>query len=302
MQHVITALGFAAMVLFTSSEAAAQNALDRLRPTLIPAPVLLVSSAPTTLRILDSTGVGAAVESKSISVVGSTFNIAAKISLGRIEVMGSYKIEEDVGTLLPGLYDVVYNAEARYFDQTYSGETKTWRWRMVVVDSANIADAIEYYHSGLDHFFLTILPIEIQALDTGQLPGWERTGQRISVLVPGSAPPEFDDVCRFYGLPEAGLNTHFYSAYRSECDLLLENGKGSWVLETDSAFRIFPIDLETGMCPANYLPVHRLWNGRPAANHRYTTSDAVFAEMIAKGWVPEGNGPDVAVWCALPPP
>jgi hypothetical protein len=59
-------------------------------------------------------------------------------------------------------------------------------------------------------------------------------------------------------------------------------------------------DLITGACPAGTQPVYRLYNnGMGAApNHRYTTSLATRAAMLAQGWVPEGYGADAVIMCA----
>jgi hypothetical protein len=46
--------------------------------------------------------------------------------------------------------------------------------------------------------------------------------------------------------------------------------------------------------------VHRLWNGRAQANHRYTQSTYVRDAMIADGWIPEGYGPLGVAFCASP--
>jgi hypothetical protein len=72
-----------------------------------------------------------------------------------------------------------------------------------------------------------------------------------------------------------------------------------WIVkESDDAFNIALPDTETGNC-ANYeIPVYRLWNGRADSNHRYTTSTAVKASMIAKGYIAEGYGPDQVAMCA----
>ena len=80
------------------------------------------------------------------------------------------------------------------------------------------ADAIEFYHAGLDHYFITADGGEVTVLDTGGLPGWTRTGERFRVYhrdSPNDAP--FRPVCRFYGLPAAGIASHFYSADPVEC-------------------------------------------------------------------------------------
>jgi hypothetical protein len=44
---------------------------------------------------------------------------------------------------------------------------------------------------------------------------------------------------------------------------------------------------------------YRLFNGRTDANHRFTTDLAVRTQMIGKGYVPEGYGPQGVALCAL---
>ena len=46
------------------------------------------------------------------------------------------------------------------------------------------------------------------------------------------------------------------------------------------------------------MPVFRLWNQRFDSNHRYTTSQVLVAQMQAKGYVLEGERPNLAVMCA----
>jgi hypothetical protein len=53
-----------------------------------------------------------------------------------------------------------------------------------------------------------------------------------------------------------------------------------------------------GNCPANTVPVHRLFDNRADANHRYTTDANVLAQMIARGWIAEGDGPNLVAMCA----
>ncbi len=57
-----------------------------------------------------------------------------------------------------------------------------------------------------------------------------------------------------------------------------------------------------GSCAAGTVPLYRLYNNgmSGAPNHRYTTSQAVRASMIAAGWLPEGNGDD-GVFACVPP-
>ena len=53
-----------------------------------------------------------------------------------------------------------------------------------------------------------------------------------------------------------------------------------------------------GVCPAGTVPVYRVFDARPDANHRYMTDQALRDQMVAKGWVVEGDGPDHVVMCA----
>ena len=72
----------------------------------------------------------------------------------------------------------------------------------------------------------------------------------------------------------------------------------SFELESASAFYIELPDEITGACPAGTVPVYRLWNQRVDSNHRYTTDSSVKAQMLAKGYVAEGYGPNAVAMCA----
>ena len=71
-----------------------------------------------------------------------------------------------------------------------------------------------------------------------------------------------------------------------------------FVLEAPDVFHIALPDPVSGACPAGTLPVYRLFNARADANHRYTTDTAVKAQMLARGYVAEGYGPDATSMCA----
>jgi hypothetical protein len=167
-------------------------------------------------------------------------------------------------------------------------------WIAFLPDSGT---AVEYYHAGLDHYFLTTETVEIDALDRGILAGWQRTGQSFGVLLTDGGPESWIPVCRYYGRPDRGLDSHFYSASEQECAGLATRYDGSWVFERRDAFYAAPADATTGACPNGTEPVYRLWNARFDSNHRYTTSAVIKAEMIARGYVPEGYGPDNVAFC-----
>ena len=53
-----------------------------------------------------------------------------------------------------------------------------------------------------------------------------------------------------------------------------------------------------GICPAETMPIYRVFDNRPDANHRYMTDRTVRTAMVARGWLAEGDGPDLVVMCA----
>ena len=152
-------------------------------------------------------------------------------------------------------------------------------------------EAIEYYNATLDHYFVTAFADEIAKLDAGALTGWQRTGQHFTVFDPATPMAGASPVCRFYGLPAAGLDSHFYSASPAECAAVLQRFPGAWIEETDNAFGIYLPDTVTGQCPSGSVPVYRAWNGRADSNHRFTTDPATLRAMLAKGYIAEGYGP-----------
>lgn len=154
---------------------------------------------------------------------------------------------------------------------------------------------VEFYNASLDHYFMTSMPNEIAMLDAGtQIKGWTRTGHAFKAHTTpraGTLP-----ACRYYIPPGYG-DSHFFSAAPDECAIALI--KFPWLFkETDAAFYIALPNTTTGVCANNEIPVYRLWNGRAASNHRYTTSTVVKSSMIARGYIAEGYGPDQVDMCA----
>jgi hypothetical protein len=153
-----------------------------------------------------------------------------------------------------------------------------------------VARAIEYYDPALDHYFMTADNAEIAALDAGRFPGWQRTGMSFNVVDAGDTSPGTSPVCRFYGNPAYGLDTHFYTASPVECGAVQQNWPAQWMLESPNVFRVFMPDPATGVCPAGTEPVYRSWNHRSDTNHRFTTDDRVQMGMMSRGDVAEGYG------------
>lgn len=144
----------------------------------------------------------------------------------------------------------------------------------------DMAFAIEYFHSGFGHYFVTSQSDEIVGLDTGVFAGWARTGQTFKVWTEGAG---LADLCRFFTEFFAPKSSHFYTAIASECESVKQDPV--WQYEKIAAKVALPI---AGACSTG-IPLYRLYNdGKTGApNHRYTTSTTVRAEMIAQGFIPE---------------
>jgi hypothetical protein len=166
-----------------------------------------------------------------------------------------------------------------------------------------IAQVDEFYHAGLRHYYITADDAEKQALDTGVHPGWQRTGESFKAYAAGSrAGGSINPVCQFYSPPiivveeqyEVGADSHFFSADAGECMAVFRRWWWFWGWPQDNVFQIDLPDKKSGACPVGTIPVYRLWNQRVDSNHRYTTSAAIKAQMLAAGYLDEG-----VVMCAL---
>jgi hypothetical protein len=160
------------------------------------------------------------------------------------------------------------------------------------------ATALEFYNTYLGHYFMAAGQDEIAAIEAGAAgPGWQLTGQSFKVwpLMPTDAAfSAATPVCRFYGVPAGGPNSHFFTASPSECALV--KASQGWYYE-GIGFYILQVDAN-GQCPAGYLEVLRAYNNGAArndSNHRFTTSDSTWRAMGRLGWAMEG-----AVMCARP--
>ena len=161
--------------------------------------------------------------------------------------------------------------------------------------------AVEYHHAATDRYFWTVSEPDIDALDSGRIAGWQRTGQSIFVgAAPGAYAALATPVCRFYS---SSNNTHFYSASTEEC-AEVEARFPALQLETRAAFYAALPNLQTSICPADddvnsngvLVPLYRLWN--PAtSDHRYTRDAAMRDQLVAQGYVVEGYGPLNVAMC-----
>jgi hypothetical protein len=169
--------------------------------------------------------------------------------------------------------------------------------------SAQTQTAVEYYYSAWNFYFVTSFPAEIAALDGGAFGGaWQRTGQTFEVWsqATGGALPD----CRFFSTGFSPRSSHFYTPYAAECAGLKAPGSG-WQYEAIAFYVQLP-DVN-GNCPAGTTILYRLYNNGMggAPNHRFTTSATTFNEMLAAGYIFEGDGRTGASACvpvSAPPP
>lgn len=145
----------------------------------------------------------------------------------------------------------------------------------------------EFYNSDLAHYFRTASKEEAAAVAQGAAGrNWRNTGNFFYVwsdASEGAAP-----VCRFYGAPGVGPNSHFYTVNPFECEAV-KRDRG-WTYEGIAFYAKPPV---AGACPAGTVPVYRAYNNRwreNDSNHRFTTDLHLYRSMTSTtgGWVAEG--------------
>jgi murein DD-endopeptidase MepM/ murein hydrolase activator NlpD len=173
------------------------------------------------------------------------------------------------------------------FEVKFAGQTQATTFQVGATEPPR-ADVVEYYAASLDHYFMTGFATEEAALDAGTpIAGWTRTGKSFPAYsTPGNG---MSTVCRFFGTPGLGVNSHFYTGFDFECAAVKQ--MPGWTFEANA----FYVDANVSQCPPSTRPVFRLYNdgmgGEP--NHRYVTSWPIVDSMQAAGWLLEG-----VVFCA----
>ena len=77
------------------------------------------------------------------------------------------------------------------------------------------AHVVEFYNASLNHYFITAFPEEAAMLDAGTaVTGWARTGVAWNAWQGAGESATAVPVCRFFGTPGVGPNSHFYTAER----------------------------------------------------------------------------------------
>lgn len=148
------------------------------------------------------------------------------------------------------------------------------------------ANTVEYYHAGIDHYFMTADPDEIAGLDAGAFGGvWKRTGK--SFMTHANPTAGTVPVCRFFSTAFGAKGSHFYTANAAECEWVKLNPH--WQFEK-IAFHV-PVPDAAGNCPAGTEPVYRMFNNGQtgAPNHRFTTDPVTWNDFVQnRGFASEG--------------
>jgi len=152
---------------------------------------------------------------------------------------------------------------------------------VVAHDAAAIeptATVIEFYNASLNHYFITAYPEEAAMLDQGVIvPGWTRTGVTWSAWANPGDSATAAPVCRFFGTPGVGPNSHFYTADANECALVKQNP--DWTFEAIAFYIDVP---QNGTCNAGSTVIYRSFY--PGANvsqsnHRFLPDLTMFEHM-----------------------
>ena len=160
------------------------------------------------------------------------------------------------------------------------------------VDASTTVPVIEFHNARDGQYFLTADPTEQALLDGGALgPDWSRTGASFNTFPMDATNSSALPVCRFFGKPGIGPNSHFYTAYASECDAVRTNPY--WIEEGATFRAMLPVD---GACADGEDTVLRLWKPGSVVTetrHRYVVDPAIASAMHADGFILEGP-----VFCA----
>jgi len=153
-----------------------------------------------------------------------------------------------------------------------------------IAGAAGSGTAIEFYNPALNHYFITAHPDEAAALDAGtNVKGWTRTGGQFTVFTdPGAG---LQAVCRFFGTPGRGPNSHFYTADAAECAKV--KTLPAWTFEEIAFYIATPTG---GGCGGDW-PVYRSYysDNISDANHRFTVDLTAHVRMAQRrGDVLEG--------------
>lgn len=270
------------------------------------------ASAPTIVSITNEWGLGPKEVRATVTFPGFCISPPSQGCLERVaEDIASFVIESSCGVLDPGqscsLFLRFVPAAARDLRaEIVLGADPAGKPVVVQLQGYGVPRkavpgtvlAVEYARADPPRLFLTVLRDEIDKLDRNEIKGWQRTGKTFWVHPSGEdIAANTRPVCRFYGLPEAGLDRHFYSASPAECAEVIARFSYAWLLEGGDFFRVVLPDIQSGACVPGTSPLYRLYAASTGVQHIYTTMRTEAAALVAQGWIAEGYGPDAVAMC-----
>ena len=156
---------------------------------------------------------------------------------------------------------------------------------------------VEYYHAGLNYYFMTSRDNEKALLDA--VPAWARTGATFPMLaypepaVSGNVRFFFDKVAK-----SGTRGSHFYTISSSDVAALTAlnptNAATPQKPQNEGVDSYAYRPNGTGVsatCGAGQVPVYRLFRGSKFPddpNHRFTTSLSIYNQFVAQNWDGEG--------------
>jgi hypothetical protein len=234
-----------------------------------------------------------------VTIVGNVIHIEGCIPSGGFATPSIFTVDVTVAPLSAGAYDVQYYRTlcGQYAPPPELRTSRPLAVRVASPSEPSIptppSEVFHYWHRQFDHYFITADNWEKLGLETGRFWGWDRTSPFLGTppaLRFGMYREIGQDrtvVCRFFSDRFAPKSSHFYAVGDAECDAVKLNR--DWTYEGIVGY-VYE-RLSDGSCDRG-VPLYRLYNNGQggAPNHRYTTSWVVRAEMLGRGWIPEGDG------------
>lgn len=143
--------------------------------------------------------------------------------------------------------------------------------------------AIRY--PGTGGYFYTTVVGEIAALDSGAIGGWQRTGKSFGAVTEPARPFSRGQgvVYRFWGTPNVGSQSHFFTRDRNEC-YAVDKSK-AWQFE-GAAFWTEDVQADGSCVPGPdgtpRTPLYRLWRSFGESVRRMTTDPTIVESMKAQ--------------------
>ena len=230
---------------------------------------------------------------QQISILNSSSTIDPDLTLFYPD--GTYRYDDNSGggtaARIPASGTITLPATGKYGIAASSAVARqSGAYTLVLSSAAPTVPAVtttEFYNTTLKHYFVTADPNEATAIDNGSAgAGWSRTGYSYNVFANQAAAAGSNPVCRFYGTPGVGPNSHFYTVDAGECAGVKKDP--GWFYE-GIAYYIQPP--QSDACPSGTQPIYRVYNNRAAfndSNHRFITAPWVYEQMNAQGWIQEG--------------